>query len=246
MVEAPELLDVLARRHALLRAISETPRERHELVDAVDDAKSTVYKGVSQLEELGLVEGTADGLRATLFGVVVLRQYEELARTAALGPRLAGLPPEAIDPVVFVGSEFVSPDVGAVGRHLEHAQELLASAGTVRGVVPIASTDNVGLIRTQVADGEMDAEFVISDELADSFGDATVQSLLDDGLTLHRTSRPVPFGVFVISGDPVRMAVEFRDGTLVTGLLLNDTAESIAWARTVIADYKAEAEPLEG
>jgi hypothetical protein len=117
-----------------------------------------VYKGVAQLLEMGLVEQTGDGLRPTLFGSVALRRYEDLARTAELRPVLDDLPAESIDPVVFVGSEFVTPDAGSVGRHLEYAHQLLETADDVRGVVPVASTENVDVVSDRVNSGALTAD----------------------------------------------------------------------------------------
>jgi predicted transcriptional regulator len=245
MTDAAELVEIVSRRHGILRVLSRSPRERRELVDDLEDAKSTVYKGVTQLLEMELIERTDEGLRPTLFGAVALRRYEELAQTADLSPVLGGLPAEAIDPVVFVGSEFVTPDAGSVGRHLEYAHHLLETADDVRGVVPAASTENVDVVSDRVNAGELTAEFVLSKELGDSLRgrwDDAVASLLDSGAVLWQTERHVPFGVFVVRGDESRMGIEFRDGNLVTGLLLNDTAESVDWAETQISRYKSDAE----
>ena len=245
MTDAADLVELVARRHGILRVVSETPRERHELVDDFEDAKSTVYKGVAQLLEMGLVEQTDDGLRPTLFGSVALRRYEELARTAELRPVLDDLPAESIDPVVFVGSEFVTPDAGSVGRHLEYAHQPLETADDVRGVVPVASTENIAVVSDRVNSGELTAEFVLSGELADSLRrrqDDAVTSLLDSGTVLWRTVSHVPFGVFVVRGPESRMGIEFRDGNLVTGLLLNETVESIDWAEERISRYRSNAE----
>lgn len=69
MPDASDLVEIVSRRHEILRTLQTTPRERHDLVDDLDDAKSTVYKGVTQLRELGLVEQTPDGLSPTLSGL---------------------------------------------------------------------------------------------------------------------------------------------------------------------------------
>jgi predicted transcriptional regulator len=225
--------------------VSRSPRERHELVDDLEDAKSTVYKGVTQLLEMGLVEHTDDGLRPTLFGSVVLRRYEELARTAVLRPVLKDIPVGCIDPVVFVGSEFVTPDAGSAGRHLKYTHQLLETADDVRGVVPMASTENIDVVSDRVNAGTLTAEFVLSGALADSLRrrqDDAVTSLLDSGTVLWRTASHVPVGVFVVRGEESRMGIEFRDGNLVTGLLLNETVESVNWAEEQISRYESDAE----
>lgn len=248
MTDATELVDLVARRHGIIHALQRRPRARHHLVDDLNDAKSTVYKGVTQLVDAGLVKQTAEGLSPTLLGEVALRRYEELARTAELETALASLPADAIDPVVFVGSEFIAPDAGAVDRHLEYVNHLLETARDVRGVVPAAASENVDVVRDRVARGELTVEFVLSEALADTIQSEqteAVTTLADDGATLWRTERDIPFGVFVARGDDTtEMGVEFRDGYLVIGLALNDTTESIAWAEAFVDRYTADAERM--
>ena len=77
MTDAAELIDLLHRRGDLLATLLDEPTERYELVDRVPASKSTVYKGVSQLEGRGLIERTPRGLEPTLFGVVAHERYRE-------------------------------------------------------------------------------------------------------------------------------------------------------------------------
>jgi DNA-binding HxlR family transcriptional regulator len=62
-MDGADLTELLGLRHGVLRALVESPRPRHELVDALPDSKSTVYKGLTQLEEAGLVERTVKSSR---------------------------------------------------------------------------------------------------------------------------------------------------------------------------------------
>jgi DNA-binding transcriptional ArsR family regulator len=242
MATSEELLDLLARRHAILRAVRDSPRRRHELVGEFKDAKSTVYKGITQLEDAGLIKRTDQGVRATLYGVAALQRYEELERTTALAQFLADLPPDAIDPAVFVGSELVAPATGTVDRHLSRARELLEMADTFRGVAPVASIRNIHLLQNQAASGQLTAEFVLSTELVDAVRDEDpdiLSELSDRGVTLWQTNEHVPFGVYVMEHpEGTQAAVEFRDGELVTGLLINDTDKSISWAIEQFGRYK--------
>lgn len=248
MSDATELIEVLFRRHRILRTLTETPRKRYELVDESTDSKSTVYKGVSQLLEADLIEQTNEGLRPTLFGSVALSRYEELARTADFGPLIDDLSPDTIDPVVFVGAELITPDADSVGQHLDYAQHLLETANTVRGVVPAATSENISLIKERASGGQLTAEFVVSTELADILRreqTAALESLLDEEVTLWECESEIPFGFFTIcEGDMKKMGIEFRDGNLVTGLLLNDTVESVNWAKEQFNQYRVHAEHI--
>jgi DNA-binding transcriptional ArsR family regulator len=117
-MDGEDLAELLRLRHDLLRALAADPRPRHELVDAVPDSKSTVYKGLSQLREAGFVRREEAGFAPTLFGVLALARYDALAGTAAFGDLLADLPGGTVAPDALVGAEVVRPDETDAERHL--------------------------------------------------------------------------------------------------------------------------------
>jgi hypothetical protein len=60
---------------------------------------------------------------------------------------------------------------------------------------------------------------------------------------LYETSAALPFGLFVAdSPDGETVAIELRDGGLVTGILVNDTPDAVRWARPTIERYRRDAE----
>jgi DNA-binding IclR family transcriptional regulator len=120
-MDGEELVDLLRHRRGLLRALDEQPRARHELVDAVEDSKSTVYKRLAQLEDAGLIERNEGSRRfaPTLFGFLALVRYDGLVATAEVGDPLAELSGSAVNPETLVESEVIRPDEADVERHIE-------------------------------------------------------------------------------------------------------------------------------
>ena len=62
---------------------------------------------------------------------------------------------------------------------------------------------------------------------------------------LYETADPVPYGVIVTDGSPARMAIELREGSLITGLITNETPAAAAWARETVDRYREGATPVE-
>jgi hypothetical protein len=93
------------------------------------------------------------------------------------------------------------------------------------------------------------AEFVLTETLAEGLtahDSAVIASLVDCGVKLWETDETVPFGLYIARrGDTSQIAIEFRDGDLVTGLLANDTAESVAWAKQTFEQFRERAMRLE-
>ena len=248
-MDGADLTELLGLRHGVLRALVESPRPRHELVDALPDSKSTVYKGLTQLEEAGLVERTEAGFAPTLFGVVALARYEELAATAEYGDLLAGLPGDAVDPAALVGATVVRPDDADTERHLDAVWDLLSEADRARGVAPVVSPGYVERFLAILDEG-LQAELVLpSTVVAGLRADhADALAAVAERATLYETAETVPFGVVVTEGTagaPMRMAIELRDGPLLTALVTNDTPRAHAWATATFERYRGEATPVD-
>jgi transposase-like protein len=122
------------------------------------------------------------------------------------------------------------------------ARELLEMADTFRGVAPVASIGNILLLQNRAASGQLTAEFVLSTELVDAVRDEgpdILSELSDRGVTRWQTNEHVPFGVYVIEHpEGTQAVVEFRDGGVVTGLLIHDTDKSVSWATEQFRRYR--------
>lgn len=241
--DADELIELLSRRHGILRSLLDAPKERHMLVDHLDASKSTVYKGVSQLQDRRLIESTQDGLQPTLFGIVALRQYDELARTADLGDLLALLPPDAIDPSALVGAEVVTPDNHSVDRHLARIKTILRNADTIRGFSPAISPEYLSILHQQIVDGELNAELVLTEEivahLQQEYPAESEEILSASDVTLWRIDMELPFTLLLASSKAsTEVCIELGEDGYAIGILINDTAESLHWADTEYEYYK--------
>lgn len=245
--DADELVEVLSRRHNILRSLLDAPKERHLLVDHLDDSKSTVYKGVSQLQELSLIESTSEGLRPTLFGIVALERYDELARTARLGELLADLPPEAIAPSALVGAEAVLPDSRSVDRHLVRGKTMLRNAERICGFSPAISPEYVSLLHQRIVNDGVSVELVLTEEIAthlrQEYATVVEDVLSAKNVSLYRTESELPFTLLLVSStDSKEFCIEPDEEGLATGLIINDTTNGLRWAETVHEREKRAAE----
>ncbi|WP_277554583.1 helix-turn-helix transcriptional regulator [Halobaculum limi] len=241
-MDGTDFVELLRLRHDVLRALADAPRERRALVDALPDSKSTAYKGLTQLEAAGLVERTDDGFAPTLFGSVALARYESLAETAAVGDLLAGFSGDCVDPAALTGASVVRPDETDAERHLDAVWELLADAAAVRGVAPVVSPGYVDRFRALLADG-LTAELVLPVSVVRSLEADHAEALaaVAESTDIYETTQSVPFGVVVTTGERPRMAIELREGPLITGLVTNDTPAAIEWAEATVDRFRAAA-----
>lgn len=243
--DAEAFVELLLHRHDVLAALVDEPRSRHVLVDALPDSKTTVYKGVSQLLEAGLLVKRGDTLHPTLAGRVALDRYRGLADVGRLPALLDGLPADALDPVVLDGCELVTPDEGAFDRHIEYGERLLGDAERVAGVAHAVSADTVAAF-TDAVTGGVGASLVlptsVAERLATDYPDQL--SAISDAadVAVYATDRDVPVGVFVVErAEGEAVAVEITEGALPVALLLNDSPEAVEWGRETIERLRADA-----
>lgn len=246
ITDADELIEILSRRQNILRTLLDAPKERHVLVDHLDASKSTVYKGVSQLRELELIESTQEGLQPTLFGIVALRQYDELARTADLGDLLAFLPPDAITPSALVGAEAVTPDNRSVDRHLARIETLIQDADMIRGFSPAISPHYLSILHQRIVNDGLNVELILTEEivtyLQQEYPVEYDTILSTSNGTLWRTDMELPFTLLLVSSlGGTEVCLELGEEGHAIGLVINDTAESLRWAEAEYEHYKQQA-----
>lgn len=248
---AADFVDLLVRRHSILAELTDDPRSRHVLVDALDDSKTTVYKGVSQLLDAGLLEQRDGVLHPTLAGRVALARYRDLAAAARLPAVLETVPTDALDPVVLDGCELVTPDEGAFDRHIAYGERLLEDAERVRGIAVAVSEDTVAAFRDAVVEDGIEATLVlpssVADRLATDYADVLAELDDDAPVTVLTTDADLAVSVLVVDRPAGRtVAVELTDGALPVALLLNDSPDCVAWADARIDEAGADATTLLG
>jgi predicted transcriptional regulator len=241
-----DLVELVRRRYTVLRAIADAPRTRHQLVDALPDAKSTVYKGVTQLQAAGLITDGSGDLAPTLFGSVALARYESLLETAAHQELLATLPADAVHPDVVRGARVVRPDESDAERHVEALWDLLETAESARAVAPVVSPGYAARL-AELLEAGLTAEVVLPSAVVETV--RTSQSgpfaAVAERATLYETTVDVPFGVLLTDGPDPQVAIEFRDGPVLTGIVTNDTPAAREWAKTAFEVIRDGAAPLE-
>lgn len=249
MDDPDELVDLLVRRSDVLRAVLDAPKERQELLEEFEASESTVYKGVSQLQERGLLKSTSDGLRPTQFGIVALERYEELTRSADLEAMLADIPPGEIEPSALVGAETVVPDRRSVDRPLVRLERILRDAESIRGFTPAVSPRMGALFHDRITNDGIAVDIVLPGDIVDYLGreyPTTFRETVSAASAAYfRTDEAIPFTLLIVSSPTgTEVCIDVEDDGLVTGLISNDTAASRRWAEAAYEERKRRAERL--
>jgi len=247
--EQPDLLPLVARREALLRAVPAGGARSGELYGRVDVSRPTVDRGMEELASRGLVERTADGYRRTVAGRLALAEYDRFRETLdgildARGVLEASGPDADVAAAVFEGARIVDTDGAGP------AAELADRAEWIRAVAPALDDGLVAAYAERIVAGDLAAEVALPDDgvtqvLSDQ-RDALAEALDGGCLDLRRLDAPPAYTLALAetpAGPEMALFARHEDGT-VRGVVRNDAAGAVDWARDRLGAAWAEADPL--
>lgn len=250
-----EFVGLLDRRGELLAAIGEEPTEKHELEERLDVSRSTIDRGVRELEDGSLLERSGGGFVRTLPGRIALDEYERFAeRVEGLGEAtdlLAVVDAEAdLGVALLAGARVVESTRASPGRPLDALYEVVEAAERVRGFGPAIHSRQVDVYSRRILEEGMSAEFVLTDEAVEqllaNYGDVLERALDSDRVDLFRTDAEMHYSVTLAeTPDGDRVGVLVYDDAGITGCILNDREAAVDWAERRFEAVRGDAEALD-
>jgi len=248
-------LDVLTKRLGVLRRLCSGAAYKRDLVDELDQSRSTINRAIDDLASVDLVERTDEGFTATLAGRLALERLgtfqRDLDDVVAAEAVVDPLPVDApLDTAVVAGSEPVPATDPAPYRPLEGFHDDLASAARYRALLPsLDDPRHVRLLYEHVVTDGRPAELVVSPEVLDTlrseFPRRTAAMAESDGFGLFVGDVP-PFALALADREPpddgeqtagadpdgetTVHVVVFTERGGVHGTLANETHEAVRWA----------------
>lgn len=249
MVESgSELFEVVCRRDSLLEALRDGPASASELVAAGGASQATVRRGLDDLAEAGLVTADERGSYSlTLAGRIVHDQFRQstdrflgidhAAPWLATLPRTAPLAPPALEAAT------VHERAGARTRFETLIQDATAASGWLLTLTP---GEVRPLLTREAAEVDLVLRSALTRRLLTEWGDAFVERLTDAAVAVHERETLPPYGLLVATlDDRRRVCLTVREDDQLRALVETDRADAVDWARERIADYRADATPLE-
>lgn len=244
------LLDVIEQRLGILEQLRDEATDKRTLVETLDCSRSTVDRGVRELESSGLVDYEDGEYRLTTFGRLAVDEYREfderIETLDRLKPALTWLPVKELgfdlgclhDAEVVVSTP--NDPYAPANRHAD----VMADAASFRGLLPGIGLSQMEVGRTAISDGQRQ-RVVVEQGVADAIRDRShyaerVTELLDSGrveISVYDGSLPYFLGLY---DETVHVGVENADG-IPQALVETDAEEVWTWAESVYADYERQA-----
>ena len=161
-----EVLDRLVKRGHLVSRIRSGTADRRVLARELDESRTTVYRGLDQLEGLGLLVQSNGVYAPTRYGRLVHEAFERAAETirtlsAARGV-LESLPDDApfdLDPVR--GATVLTPDRAEPTGLFDRVEALVGSATRLTALLPVVHPRYVDAIDDRLAASPLEADLVV-------------------------------------------------------------------------------------
>lgn len=253
---APDLadfLEVMQRRGYLLAELRNGEMTKPELEGALDVSRSTIDRGVRELESEMLIERGENGYRQTLAGKLALREYAAFTRRIAGLYRgtnlLTSMSRDApFDLAMLKGARIVASERSYPHRPVETLYDRIASATAVREFTPAVHPQQVATY-ADLADDDAEVELVLTEtvveRLLSSYADEFEGAMANGGLTVMQASGDFQYGLTVARTDdgPLAAVMVYTDAG-VRGCIVNDDEAAVEWARSRYEVERERATPL--
>lgn len=242
-----DVAEVLRKRHDWLPHLHDNHLTKSELCTVLGVSRSTVDRGITDLERIELVERTPDGYRLTAFGRFMsqLRTSYESSLEAICNAQAmqASLPTgEYGEQVLFDGADVVLPEPHLPEKPTRRIIDQLTESHTIRGFTPVVHDQYVSTSYEQVMNAELDFEVIVSPQvlngLVSLYSEWLVNIIDVEGFTIRKTGSIPSYGLAIFETDEsctVMLAVYADNG--LCGIVQNDTTRAIGWARQLYRSY---------
>jgi predicted transcriptional regulator len=249
------VISLVTKREPILRAVGTDGVGKRELVDQLLISRSTVDRGIRELESAALLARSGEGYRRTLLGELLLAEYDRFASTTAalLNGRevLAELPPGfELEPVLFEDATIVTASQHAPQQPISALCSVLDEGRWTQTVLP-AVFPQVLDEWVALCDEEMArADIVLTDPVVSTLVGShseSLQRLLDESrIALHQVEIAPAYGLVVAETESTATAglVILDDRGGARAFIETETDEAISWIREAINDHLMQSTPL--
>jgi predicted transcriptional regulator len=247
------LREVLGRRHRLLSRLADGPADKPTLVQDLPVARSTVDRGIRDLEEVDCVERVDGEFRASAAGRGALDAFEgyadatdgvaEAACLLAYLPAGVTLPPRVLADADVQVAEDHAPErvIAPVGRAAR-------TADRVRGTAPVLYSRYLDTLHASVTDG-VEFEAVVGRRVAESANEIDPERAgrirESDHYESYVTDAEMPYALMLTETDGEwTLFVVVYDAGAPRGVVVNESDAAVAWGQERFRAIRDAAEPL--
>lgn len=252
---AHDVLRTVTNRRLLLERLESGPSDKQALCASLECSRSTVDRGIRELECLRFVERDGRDYRLTVAGRLALEEYRHSAAVLeSIGEvcdLLENVPRDApMSTALLDGARRIDPPSHAPTKPLQTLVDLVGSAERYRS---ITAAQRVPQLRTRlherIVDGTLDSEGVMTPEfvrfLREEYPEDFREAVIEGENDLY-TIESIPYELVLVETPTESRVFVFvlDDSTAIQGIITNDTAAALEWGERVYREFRAAATAL--
>ena len=244
-VAPEEALSTLLHRGNLMTEIIEKPTQRKNLYRRLDQSRSTVYRGLEQLEECGFVVEVAGNYEVTPVGKFVFENYERFVNIIQLSSKYKDLidplysDTESLPSALLQDADILYSEEYIPAKLLGYVQEMIRDSTTMRGFISDCSPELFNEVFNQINDECLIGSMVMSEDLfgfAAEHADGIPQS---EEFELYRTDQLPKFTLLLSKKPNKRLVVVVFDGKGgIQGIIDTQNVPAYFWGLECFKFYK--------
>ncbi len=249
--------EILRKRYEWLPHLRDTHLTKPELCSQIGVSRSTVDRGMSELESAELVERTDDGYRLTAFGDLLYQLRTSYRRSLEAIHRAQGmqtpLPTDQYgEQVLFDGGNVVLPEPHLPEKPTRRILRLITESRAVHGLTPVMHDQYVSTSYEQVMMHELEFEFLITsrifDGLVSMYSEWLINAFQQESFVIYESQQLPPFGLAIFEqesdGSHTVVLALYADNGL-SGIVENDSRRAVGWAKQLYRDYRDTASHID-
>jgi predicted transcriptional regulator len=247
-----EVCEAIRKRYQILDALRDEKLAKSDLESNLDISRSTVNRGINELQEYDLVERDRGAQVITLYGKLALsiydkyyRLFEKVYDTKAL---LKELPKDLnIDGELIRDSTISIAEPPAPRKPLDEITERVSESDTVELLSPVIVSNHVSVyVDFSSIDGSslsiVCTKDVIKYAIKHHF-EETKQFIRDDSTIVGVLERNLNYGVVICDSEVMWINVFGARGELL-GSIKNESSLAVEWAEEKFDGFLSQASPV--
>lgn len=249
--ETEELMDLVGRRIELIECLQENSKDKRMLSEEVDASRSTVDRGIRELESVGLITWKNGEYIPTLCGYLAAsayRQFEEqMQLLTTYAPCLRWMPPEEFDLELkdIEGADLYLPERGDPYAMINRHVQIIRQADSYKILLPLTGLHAHQAAHENTVSKGAEGEAVVVPSVADTWQNeeeyaASTEEMVATGRFRYFVSEnPIPYFVGIFNESIVQIGVDEENEP--RALLETTNDEVVAWAERKFQNYKQQA-----
>lgn len=249
-----KVIHILEQRDEFLECLANEPKDKRTLEETLPCSRSTIDRGIRELETLEFLTYDEEGYAPTGCGEFATREYRRFKRRMEVlfefRPFLKWISPGEfdVDLAWLDDAELLLPEPNDPYAMINRHVDVLQAAEKIRCLLPLTGQHAHEAAHTATTENGAECELVVESGVAETlrskpgYAEPYAEMVATDRYRVYRYDGSIPYFVGVFDDRIVQIGVD--DDGEPRALLETESPQVRDWATEKFEEYKSQAEPI--